>query len=357
MVLVDLIDDSGPVRDAGTLPVARLGLLVRDLRRPRPWIYWLDLLGCVIAADVGIFLASPFPDALTRPAGCAGFVLTVVCLYRASYFNHELAHQSRRLPGFAVAWNLLVGIPLLIPSFLYSDHRTHHSTQHFGSDADAEYLAADLRGPKGALALLGLAFVLPFVYGARFAILAPAAWVSPAVRQWVDTRVSSLGLLGLCRRAAPAADERIVWRAQEAACFVYLVCAGVGVALGLIPIRLIAQMYCVTVTILLLHGVRIMVGHRYASDGDHADLTRQVRDSYNFAGPRWLLQVLTPLGFHLHALHHLFPSIPYHNMPEAHRRILAALPRESVYHDVSGRSFLAELAGFLRGPRRLVQQK
>jgi fatty acid desaturase len=55
-------------------------------------------------------------------------------------------------------------------------------------------------------------------------------------------------------------------------------------------------------------------------------------------------------------LHHLFPSIPYHNMPEAHRRILAALPRGSVYHAVSGRSFLAELAGFLRGPRRLVQR-
>jgi fatty acid desaturase len=260
------------------------------------------------------------------------------------------------LPGFAVIWNLLIGIPLLIPSFLYSDHRTHHSTQYFGSQVDVEYLAPGLRGPKGALTLIGLAFLLPFVYAARFAILAPASWLSPATRQWVDTRMSSLGLLGLSRREAPGAAERIVWRIQEAACFGYLACAGIGVALGLVPIRLIAQMYCVTVAILLLHGLRIMVGHRYASDGDRADLTRQVSDSYNFSGPRWLLQVLTPLGFHLHALHHLFPSIPYHNMPEAHRRILAALPRGSVYHAVSGRSFLAELAGFLRGPRRLVQR-
>jgi fatty acid desaturase len=352
---MDSVHDSGSTSGAHELPVARLSALVRDLRRPRPWIYWLDLLGCLAVADIGLCLASPFPHALAQPAGGLGFALAAVSLYRASYFNHELAHQTRRLPGFAMAWNLLVGIPLLIPSFLYSDHRSHHSTQHFGSEADVEYLAPDLRGPKGALALVGLAFVLPLVYAARFAVLAPVAWLSPSVRQWVDTRASSLGLLGLSRRAAPTAAERRVWRLQEAACFAYLAGAGAGVALGLIPIRLIVLMYGVTVAILLLHGVRIMVGHRYASDGDRADLTQQVRDSYNFAGPRWLMVALTPLGFHLHALHHLFPGIPYHNMPEAHRRILAALPQESVYHAVSGRSFLVELIGFLRGPRQLLQ--
>jgi fatty acid desaturase len=66
------------------------------------------------------------------------------------------------------------------------------------------------------------------------------------------------------------------------------------------------------------------------------------------------MMVATPLGLHLHALHHLFPNIPYHNMPEAHRRVLAALPQGSVYHAVSGRNFLAELIGFLRGRRRLL---
>ena len=351
---MDSNGDSGSIGGAEVLPVARLGTLVRDLRRPRPWIYWLDLLGCVLAADIGLFLASPFPHGFARAAGWLGFALTVASLYRASYFNHELAHQTRHLPGFAFAWNLLVGIPLLIPSFLYSDHRTHHSTQHFGSGADVEYLAPDLRGPRGALALAALAFVLPFVYAARFAILAPAAWLSPAVRRWVDTRVSSIGVLGLARRAAPSAAERTAWRVQEAACFGYLVCVGAGIALGLVSIRLVALMYGVTVAILLLHGLRIMVGHRYASDGDRADLTEQVRDSYNFSRPRWLVPVLTPMGFHLHALHHLFPSIPYHNMPEAHRRIMAALPRGSVYHAVSGRNFVAELIGFLRGPRQVA---
>jgi len=348
-------DDSGAVGGTEALPIAWLGALVRDLRRPLPWVFWLDLLGCVLVADIGLLLASPFPDRLAQPAGCLGFAMTVAGLYRASYFNHEIAHRSRQLPGFGLAWNLLVGIPLLIPSFLYSDHRTHHSAQHFGSQADAEYLAPHLRGPLGALALVGVAFLLPFVYGTRFAILAPAAWINPAVRQWVDARASSLGLLGLSRRAVPGAAERMAWRVQEAACFGYLACVLAGIGLGLIPVRLVVQMYCVTIAILLLHGLRIMVGHRYASAGNPADLTEQVRDSYNFSGPRWLMMVLTPLGFHLHALHHLFPNIPYHNMPEAHRRILAALPQGSVYHAVSGRSIIAELIGFVRRPRTLLE--
>jgi fatty acid desaturase len=345
---------SNELAEAG-LPIGQVSILVRDLRRPRAWIYWVDLLGCVLAADLGLVLASPFPSSLAQPEGCLGFALTVVALYRASYFNHELAHQSRHLPAFSVGWNVLVGIPLLIPSFLYSHHRNHHSARGFGSEGDVEYLAPGLRGPKGALALFGVAFFLPLVYYARFAILAPAAWISSAARQWVDTRASGLGLLGLSRRDAPTASERTAWRVQELACFCYLTVVGLGILIGFIPVRLVIQMYVVSATILLLHGLRITAGHRYAFDGQAANLTQQVQDSYNFTGPRWLTAVVTPLGFDLHALHHLLPTIPYHNMAEAHRRILAALPPESPYHAVSNRSFFKEVGAFLRGPTRPLE--
>ena len=55
----------------------------------------------------------------------------------------------------------------------------------------------------------------------------------------------------------------------------------------------------------------------------------------------------------LHALHHLFPMIPFHNMPEAHRRISAALPAGSPYHAAEARSFFAEVGRFMvrRGDR------
>ena len=43
-----------------------------------------------------------------------------------------------------------------------------------------------------------------------------------------------------------------------------------------------------------------------------------------------LLQHLETIVVH-HALHHLVPSIPYHNMPEAHERLMQHLPADSPY--------------------------
>jgi fatty acid desaturase len=38
-----------------------------------------------------------------------------------------------------------------------------------------------------------------------------------------------------------------------------------------------------------------------------------------------------PVGLRFHALHHLFPSLPYHNLAAAHARLMAALPADSPY--------------------------
>jgi fatty acid desaturase len=331
------------------LPLKQLALLVRDLQRPRPVIYWADLICCVLVTDIGLILSGPFPNGITgNPViGVAGFVVAVFALYRASYFNHEIAHQSRRLPGFAFVWNLLVGIPLLVPSFLYSDHRNHHSVRSFANRTDAEYFPPELRGARGGLALLVASFLLPFVYAVRFAVLAPAAWLSAPVRHWVDTRASSLGLLGLSPREPPAENERWTWRVQEAACFCYLLGGAAGLASGLIPFELVVRFYAVTVCVLALHGIRIMAGHRYEADANARTLVDQLRDSFNFTGNRPVTWLMVPLGFDLHALHHLFPTLPYHNLQAAHRRITAALPPGSIYHSVESPSFFAVVMAFL----------
>jgi fatty acid desaturase len=338
--------------DPTDLPIRSLAVLVRDLQEPRPGIFWADLLGSVALVHLGLYLSSPFPQTLLegRPVAILAFVAAVFALYRASYFNHEIAHQarSRRVRGFETVWNLVVGIPLLIPSFLYSDHHNHHSVQGFGTSSDAEYLEQNRRGLAGGAALLAACFILPAVYVARFALLAPAAWASPSVRRWVDQRASSLGLLGLCARASPSAAERRAWRVQEAACFCYLLACGTGLMIGLIPFNLAVQFSTMMMMVLGLHGMRIMAGHRYASDGLPKNRLQQVLDSFNFTRHRPLTWVLAPLGFHLHALHHLFPSIPYHNMPQAHRRIAAALPKDSPYHRAESKSYLGEVWNFLR---------
>ena len=117
---------------------------------------------------------------------------------------------------------------------------------------------------------------------------------------------------------------------QEAACFVYLCFMGLLLLLGVNTISTLMQFYAIMSVLLFFHAIRIMVGHRYELNGEPQDRIEQVMDSFNFPKYSVVTSILAPLGFHLHALHHLFPKIPYHNMPEAHRRIAAALPKELV---------------------------
>jgi fatty acid desaturase len=339
-------------------PFKELTRLVRDLTEPSPQIYWANLVIGLVIVVAGVVLSRPFPGAILSgsPLAIVSFIAAAFAAYRLTYLNHEIAHQGRKLRGFELAWNVTVGVPLLIPSFIYSDHRNHHDLQSFGTETDVEYFSPALRGFRGAVVMIALCFILPFVFVFRFLVLAPVAWISPPVRRWVDTRASSLGNLGLGRREPPTAAERPSWRIQELACFLYL--AAVAVALMIRPqmIATTMQLYALFVGVLFLHSLRVMVGHRYETEKYPQGRIGQILDSYNFTRNPLVTKLMAPLGFHLHALHHLFPNIPFHNMPEAHRRIMAALPANSPYHAAEATSFFAEVGRFIlrRGERPAV---
>ena len=57
--------------------------------------------------------------------------------------------------------------------------------------------------------------------------------------------------------------------------------------------------------------------------------------------PPGLLPVLwAPVGLRYHALHHLLPGVPYHNLGEAHRRISRELDSGSPYFTANYRGLL-----------------
>jgi fatty acid desaturase len=72
----------------------------------------------------------------------------------------------------------------------------------------------------------------------------------------------------------------------------------------------------------------------------------QVEDSINIVGTGWATSLLYPVGMRFHALHHFFPSMPYHNMERAHRLLMEHLPEDSRYR-VSNRAGFLEVAGGL----------
>ncbi len=79
----------------------------------------------------------------------AAGLIAVFALYRATLFIHELTHIHRTaLPGFRFVWNLIVGIPVLMPSFMYEGvHTLHHARTRYGTAEDPEYMPLALMKP------------------------------------------------------------------------------------------------------------------------------------------------------------------------------------------------------------------
>src|SRR3984957_6478139 len=114
--------------------------IFRDLFKPRAWIYWVDLL---VTLTIGMICLRQLRrnDFLT-PLQTMGYIGAVLAFYRAGSFTHELVHlRTGSFLGFRVAWNLLCGIPFLMPSFMYYPHIAHHAKTHYATKDDGEYLA------------------------------------------------------------------------------------------------------------------------------------------------------------------------------------------------------------------------
>src|SRR5690348_5211040 len=64
--------------------------IVADLFRPRPWIYWLDMVGTVTVAYAAamVFLATPGVAWYQAIA----YVVSGFALFRAGSFIHEIQH-------------------------------------------------------------------------------------------------------------------------------------------------------------------------------------------------------------------------------------------------------------------------
>jgi len=324
---------------------AALRSLVGDCFDPDPRIYWLDW---GLSAAVGW---AAFWLAVTNPGwpAVAFSAVAVFALYRAVIFTHELVHVRRgRLPGFRPAWDAVCGMPLLAPSFLYDGvHQEHHFRHHYGTPEDGEYLPFGHPPRWMILAYLASHLVIPLLAVLRFGAIGPLSWVWPALRRHVLRRMSSLSIDPRYVRTLP---DRIPtgWRLQEAACAGFVWAGAVALWTGWLPPRALWMWYAVAVVILVMNGVRTLAAHRYANESGTLTRDQQLLDSVNIAGRSPLTPLLAPVGLRYHALHHLFPTMPYHHLGKAHRRLMDALPPDAPYRATVEPGFRAALADLWR---------
>ncbi len=315
----EIADDKAMLRAAAEL--------TRDISTARPDIYWPDML---ISAFVGYAALAGAILANTLPLALLSAFISFVALYRALLFIHEITHLHRNaLPGFRTAWNLLVGIPMLTPSLMYEQvHTIHHSRMRYGTPEDPEYLPLALMKPRSLPVFVLVALLAPIGLLIRWGIIAPLGLLIPAVRKFAWERLSSLSINPDFRRRAPETEEQRRWFVfqQVGASIWAMFLLTTPFWLGWKPL-LVAM--AIASMVAVFNQLRTLVAHLWENDGERMTVTAQYLDSVNV--PNYVAGFWAPVGLRYHATHHLLPSLPYHSLHEAHKRISAHLGVESTY--------------------------
>jgi fatty acid desaturase len=314
--------------------------IVRDLFTPRESIYWIDFLTTILVGHACFGLTRLLYDIRLEPLWLrlilqlVTFAVQCACYYRAVMFVHEIVHlPERTFTAFRFVWNLLCGIPFLVPSFTYYTHLDHHRRKLFGTQHDGEYVPLATLSPWWIAFYLSQCLWAPPLALLRFGVLTPLMWICPPLRLLIHQRASSLVMDPSYLRPLPTAGELWIIRLQEACCFLFILgCAIVPpVFLDRWPLPLLVHAYATAVVLIFLNSVRTLAAHRYWSEGRETTFLEQMLDSINMDNDSILAILINPVGLRYHATHHLFPSLPYHNIRAAHKRLLAELPVDSPY--------------------------
>ena len=314
----------------GNFSIREARRVVQDLFEPDARVYWADFLISITIAYVAYGLVAALPAFSVWQV--AAYVVACLAIYRAALFTHELVHlKGERFLAFRFVWNALCGVPFLMPSFTYYTHVAHHSRKHYGTTEDGEYLPLGAEPAWHLATYLTQPFYLPLAALLRFAVFSPIAWASPGFRRFVRQRMSSMIMDPSYVRPLPTEKELRYWRVQEVACFVFAMSILALLLTGALPWTFLLQAYAIGVGVLGINHIRTMGAHRFTHTGEELSFVDQLLDSVNYPNHAILSELWAPVGLRFHALHHLFPSMPYHSLAEAHRRLMRELPADSPY--------------------------
>lgn len=318
------------------LDIKQARQIVTDLAILRPEVYWFDFLASYLLGWFGFIAAQlgTFPDW----AVWVWYTISGFAFYRAVSFIHEIAHFRSQLGSFWIVWNALCGIPMAMPSFLYyRSHYVHHNPKLYGTKEDGEYIAFQHEPRWKVLWYIVYSFLAPVLLIARFLILFPASLVSPALRKWIIEKGSALVIDPDFVSEPPIGRTRIEWWICETAVFACWVTIAVCTAVGVLPWQVVVNWVLLMGAVSIVNGLRTLAAHRFANASEALSLEGQYLDSVNLTSPgwAWLNVLIAPVGLRFHALHHLFPFLPYHSLGEAHRRLVEGLKLDSCYHVAS----------------------
>jgi fatty acid desaturase len=320
--------------------------LTADLTTPKRAIYWLDLMLTATAAWVGLAVAATTHG---LAVGLIAGLIGLLAVYRGLSFIHEISHlRPKDVPGFRLGWNLLIGAPLMTPSMMYEGvHNLHHAKDRFGTARDPEYLPLGRYSQFKLGLFTAISLLAPLGVILRSGLLIPLSFVFPGVRRFVKTKLSALVINPDFVREDND-KTRPDWLAQEVGCWLWCWSVAALTLAGVMPVRVVATWFVLFSLATFVNQLRTLVAHYWENDGERMSFEDQFLDSVNVPPPALLPFLWAPVGLRYHALHHLLPRLPYHNLGKAHARLSAQLATTSPYHRVEERGLLLALAKLFR---------
>lgn len=300
----------------------------------------LDLTLCAIIGNYFLIIASY--EALFSALQLLYVFIASVLLFRATAFMHEAYHQTKNMKWFQNYYNLVHGFLHKIPSYGYDDHRFHHSPQTYGTRKDPEY---ETLGSKPKL----LVMFLPLFGMLLFAVFIAFRWVLiPFLLPFIGAKGRNLiyryaSTFAMCPqyvRDEPTESERLTWYQQDFGCALYTLATAALIYSGVLPTQILVVWVITLYFIALINFYRVALNHRYFTEFDQTTHKGQVLDSVTL--PLTIFNAMFyPLGLGYHALHHMFPQIPYHNMGKVHNYLMENLPPDHPYRATCVKNYLS----------------
>jgi fatty acid desaturase len=134
------------------------------------------------------------------------------------------------------------------------------------------------------------------------------------------------------KRAETAIRNDKYWKIQEFAAFVFITGVVAAIAWDVLSPRFLILWYVIAMFIFFINSLRTLSAHAYRNPGDRPmEFAEQYLDSINVPGNLFITGLWAPVGLRYHATHHLFMSMPYHNLGEAQRRLVNGLSDNTLY--------------------------
>ena len=287
-----------------TLSPSRLRELEQvDARHlPRLLGFLLLYLG---AAALVVTLAARDVPLLGWLARAALYLLAAASLHGISLFTHEAVHGGlSRRPWLNRLGGMLCALPVLQNYAAYKVlHLRHHADLGGGKDPD-HY--ANYTGRRWLELLMHVGRLL-LGYPAYITLIPILGWRqgTAAERRWIETEVG-------------------------------LTAVAVALAVAFIPGQVLLHAWAIPMLILnTMVNVRGMSQHTFLPESDHP--VRGTRTILSNPVTRFFM-----CNENYHLEHHLYPRVPWYNLPELHRTLRAELVAQ-------GAPFIPSYFSFVRG--------